>query len=160
MKIEATSRINRTVDDVWKLVADASTWPKWAPVYLELKQTSAGPVGMGATFHSKHPQNRTLDERLIEYEPSRRFAFEFISGPIKGSRETYHMEGTTDEQGKTTTNLTREFDLKFSGIFKVLGPILVTPGFKKEKRVEVDNLKRLLEEPDSGASDLHDRIRT
>jgi uncharacterized protein YndB with AHSA1/START domain len=150
MKIEASSMINRPVDDVWKLVADTSAWPKWAPVYLELIQTSVGPVGVGATFHSKHPQNRALDERLIEYEPSRRFAFEFTFGPIKGSREAYHMEEMTDGQGKTTTNLTREFDLEFSGIFKVLGPILVTPGFKKEKRVEVDNVKRLLENPDSG----------
>lgn len=152
MKIVATSSINRTVDDVWKLVADTTSWPKWAPVYLELKQTSVGPVGVGTTFHSKHPQNRTLDEKVIEYEPSRRFGFEFISGPIKGSTEVYSLEEMADEQGKTTTDLTREFNLEFSGIFKFLGPILVTPGFKKEKRVEVDNVKRLMEEPDSEAS--------
>jgi uncharacterized protein YndB with AHSA1/START domain len=150
MKIEASSTINRPVADVWKLVADTSTWPKWAPVYLELKQTSVGPVSVGTTFHSKHPQNRVLDERLIAYEPSRKFAFEFTSGPIRGSMETYLMEEMTDGQGKTKTNFTREFDLEFSGIFKVLGPILVTPGFKKEKRVEVDNAKRILEESDSG----------
>lgn len=152
MKIEASSSINLAVDDVWRFVADTSTWPRWAPVYLELKQTSAGPVGVGTTFHSKHPQNRSLDERLTEYEPGRRFAFQFTSGPIRGSTETYRMEEMTDGQGKSTTNLTREFDLEFSGIFKVLGPILITPGFKKEKRVEVDNVKRLLEEPGSGAS--------
>jgi hypothetical protein len=91
-----------------------------------------------------------LDERLVESEPRRRFAFEFTSGPIKGSMETYHMEEMTDGQGKTTTNLTRGFDLEFIRIFKVLGPILVTPVFRKEKPVEVDNVKRLLEEPDSG----------
>jgi len=85
-----------------------------------------------------------LNERLIEYEPNRKFAFEFTSGPIKGSRETYSMEEMAEE-GKALTKLSREFDLRFSGLFKVLGPVLVTPGFKKEKRVEVDNVKRLLE---------------
>lgn len=151
MKIEASSVINRPVDVVWKFVADTSTWPSWAPVYLELMKTSEGPVGVGATFHSKHPQNRTLNERLVEYEPNRRFAFEFTSGPIKGSRETYNMEQMAEGEGKITTKLTREFDLKFSGLFKALGPLLVTPGFKREKHVEVDNVKRLLEEPDSGS---------
>jgi uncharacterized protein YndB with AHSA1/START domain len=144
MKIEASSVINRPVSDVWNLVADTSTWPKWAPVYLEVVQTSTGPIDVGATFHSRHPSNRTLDEKLVEYDPHRRFAFEFISGPIKGSRETYTMEETADE-GKASTKLSREFDLNYSGVFKLLGPLLVAPGFRKEKRVEVDNIKRLLE---------------
>ena len=151
MKVEASSTINRPVGEVWKLLADLSTWPRWAPVYLELSQTSAGPVDVGATFHSRHPQHRVLDERIVEYEPNRKFTFEFTSGPIKGSRETYTMVETAGEGGKSTTKLTREFDLKFSGIFRVLGPLLVSPGFRREKRVEVDNLKRLLEEPASGS---------
>ena len=144
MKIEASSIINRPVGDVWNLLSDMSTWPKWAPVYLEIRQTSHGPVEVGSTFHSRHPNNRMLDERLVEYEPNRKFSFEFISGPIKGSRETYSMEEKAD-QGKTSTKLSREFDLRFSGLFKVLGPLLVAPGFRKEKRVEVDNIKRLME---------------
>jgi len=144
MKIEASSKISRHIGDVWAFLADTSTWPKWAPVYLEIRQTSPGPVDVGATFQSRHPNNRMLNERLIEYEPNRKFAFEFTSGPIKGSRETYSMEETADGE-KTSTKLSREFDLRFSGLFKVLGPLLVTPGFKKEKRVEVDNVKRLLE---------------
>jgi uncharacterized protein YndB with AHSA1/START domain len=144
MKIEASSMINRPVGDVWNLLADTSTWPKWAPVYLEIRQTSPSPVGVGATFQSRHPNNRMLNERLIEYEPNRRFALEFTSGPIKGSRETYSMVEMADEE-KASTKLSRDFDLRFSGLFKLLGPLLVTPGFKKEKRVEVDNIKRLLE---------------
>lgn len=144
--------VHRPVGDVWALVADTSSWPTWAPVYLELSQTSAGPVEVGATFHSKHPQNRALDERLIEYEPNRRFAFEFTSGPIRGSKETYIMEEMADGAGKRTTKLTREFDLKFRGLFKVLGPLLVTPSFRRERRVEVDNVKRLLEQSKSGST--------
>lgn len=144
MKIEASSIINRPVGDVWNLLADTSTWPKWAPVYLEIRQTSPGPIDVGVTFQSRHPNNRMLNERLVEYEPDRKFAFEFTSGPIKGSRETYSMEEMADEE-KTSTKLSREFDLRFVGLFKVLGPLLVAPGFRKEKRVEVDNVKRLLE---------------
>jgi len=150
MIIEASSIINCSASDVWKYVGDTSSWPKWAPVYLELNQTSQGQIAIGAAFHSKHPRNRTLDERLIEYEPFRRFTFEFTSGPIKGSRETYSLAEVVDGTGSVTTKLTRSFDLKFSGLFKVLGPLLVTPGFKKEKRVEVENVKRLLEEGKPG----------
>ena len=146
MKIEASSVISRPAGDVWKLLSDTSTWSKWAPEYLELSQTSTGPVDVGATFHSKHPQNRELSEKLVAYKPNRNFAFEFTSGPIKGSRETYSMEEMTEREGKIATKLTREFDLRFSGLFKVVGPLLITPGFKKEKRVEVDNVKRLLEQ--------------
>jgi len=144
MKIEASSIIDCPVGDVWNLLADPSTWPKWAPVYLEIRQTCPGPIDVGATFRSRHPNNRMLNERLLAYEPNRKFTFEFTSGPIKGSRETYSMGEMADGE-KTSTKLSREFDLRFVGLFKVLGPLLVTPGFRKEKRVEVDNIKRLLE---------------
>jgi len=152
MTIEASSLIDRPASDVWKLLSDPSAWPKWNPVYLELTQTSAGPAQIGATFHSKHPQNRTLDETLVAFETNRRFAFEFTSGPIRGSKETYTIEELAAAGGRASTKLTRQFELRFSGIFKLLGPLLVTPGFKREKRVEVDNVKRLLEQPVSSGS--------
>jgi len=85
-----------------------------------------------------------LNEKLVDYDRNRKFAFEFTSGPIRGSKETYTIEETTDE-GNASTKLSREFDLRFGGIFKLLGPLLVAPGFREEKRVEVDNIKRLLE---------------
>ena len=151
MKIEASSFINLPPEEVWKLIGDTSSWPRWAPVYLQLTQTSPGPLGQGTTFHSKHPQNRTLDEKVVAYEPNQRFAFEFTSGPIKGSRETYTIEQSS-EGGKASSKLTREFDLRFSGVFKLLGPFLVAPGFRKESHVEVDNVKRLLEKPDSAGN--------
>jgi carbon monoxide dehydrogenase subunit G len=144
MKVEASSTINRPIGEVWNLLADTTTWPKWAPVYLEIRQTSPGPVGVGATFQSKHPSNRKLTEKLAEYEPNWKFAFEFTSGPIIGSKETYAMEEMSYE-GRPSTKLTREFDLKYGGVFKLLGPLLVAPSFRREKRVEVDNIKRLLE---------------
>ena len=90
-----------------------------------------------------------MNEKLTVYEPLRKFALEFTSGPIKGSKESYILEEIENGKGKITTKLTRTFDLKFSGIFRLLGPLLVTPGFKREKRIEVDNVKQLLEEPNS-----------
>jgi len=152
MTIEASSTVDRPSSEVWKLLVDPSAWPRWNPVYLELSQTSAGPIQVGARFHSKHPQNRTLDETIVSFEPNRKFAFEFTSGPIRGSREIYILEELPASGGKTSTRLTRQFEVRFGGIFKMLGPLLITPSFKREKRVEVDTVKRLLEQSASPSS--------
>jgi hypothetical protein len=148
-RIEDSSNVDRTAKEVWEYVADPTTWPKWASSYLELKQTSTGPIALGATFRSIHPKNRELNESLVELDPERSIAFEFTSGPIKGSRVSFRTRDVEGAGGRSQTQLTRVFDLKFSGLFKLLGPLLIAPGFRREGRTEVDRLKQLLEEQNS-----------
>jgi uncharacterized protein YndB with AHSA1/START domain len=137
-KYEASVMIDRPVEEVWKFVTDLSKLPKWNTEVLEAKQTSAGPLGVGTTLQTRS-SNMVADIKVIEYEPGRKWTNKFTSGPVKGSIETASAENV---EGKT--RFTRTADLKFSGVYKLLGPLL-TPSLKRAYVASVSNLKRILE---------------
>ena len=141
-KIEASTTIDRPVEEVWKFVTDLSNMPKWNPEVLEPKQTSAGPLGVGATveFGAKMGnKTTTISMRVTEYEPNRRFSFEHISGPLKGTTESDSWETI---EGKT--RFTRSGDLKYRGFYKLVGPF-ITPSMKRAVAASLGDAKRILE---------------
>ena len=141
-KIQESVMIDRPVEEVWKFLDDISNLTKWNPQVLEPRQTSAGPVGVGATaeFGAKmRNSTTTISMRITEYEPNRRFSFEHTSGPLKGTTESDSWENI---DGKT--KFTRTGDLKFRGFYKLVGPF-VTPGWRKDVVSSLDNVKHILE---------------
>ena len=141
-KWEASTTIDRPVEDVWKFITDLSKLPKWNPETLEPKQTSAGPLGVGATIEFKVKMgNRTMTIpiRVTEYEPNRRFSFEHISGPLKGTTEIDTLETI---EGKT--RFARSGDMKFNGFYKLVGPF-ITPSMRRGVVASLGNAKRMLE---------------
>ena len=137
-KFEASVMIDRPVEEVWKFLMDLSKLPKWNTGVLEAKQTSAGPLGVGTILQIRS-SNMVGYARVVEYEPNRRVAFEYPSGPLKGTMENSSVENV---EGKT--RFTRTGYPKFSGVYKLVGPFL-TPRFKREYVASVGNLKRILE---------------
>lgn len=140
-KIEASAVINRPMEDIWKFMIDLANTPKWDPGVLEAKQTSAGPIGVGTTVQTRHPKDRVLNARVIEYVPGQKFTLEFTTGPVKGSKISYSIE---EADGQKSTKLTRPFDIRFSGFYKLVGPFLVR-GARRESGAEIGNVKRILE---------------
>lgn len=142
VKIEASVMIDRSVEDVWKYMTDWDNISKWDPGILETKQTSSGPLGLGTTLQMRSPNRwaRVSKGRVVEYQSNRKFTLEFTSPRM--------IEGTMDsaifESVEGKTKLTRVFDLKFSGFYKLLGP-LVTRGAEREVGATVSNVKRILE---------------
>jgi uncharacterized protein YndB with AHSA1/START domain len=134
-KIEASVVIDRPVEDVWKFITEISKFPKWNPGVLEPKQTSAGPLGVGATGEFKLKMGNatvTILVRVTEYEQNRKFSFEHILGPLKGTTECFYMKSI---EGKTGyTHLSK----------LVVGP-LVTPSMRKGVVTILGNAKRILE---------------
>ena len=130
--------INRPVEDVWKFVTDLSKLPKWNTEVQEAKQTSAGPIGVGTTLQTKS-RNMVGYIQVVEYEPNKKITIEFTSRPLKGTNETSTVENV---EGKT--RFTRTTDMKFSGVYKLVGPFL-TPTLRRGFAASVDNLKRILE---------------
>jgi uncharacterized protein YndB with AHSA1/START domain len=138
VKAELSVMIDRPVEEVWEFITDLSKIPKWETAILEARPTSAGPIGVGFTFELRR-KDMTLPTRIIEYEPNRRFSFEHISGPAKGSVATYNVETV---EGKT--RLTSTGDIKFNGFYKLAGPF-VFRSLRREEIAAIGNLKRILE---------------
>ena len=143
-KAEASVTIDCPTDALWSFVfSDIDRFAKCInPDVIESKQTSAGPIGVGATFHEKRLRApKAMDYRITEFEPSNRFTVEMTSGPMKGSLVTEKLENI---EGKT--RLTEIGDIHFSGFYKLLQPFKGRTGqLRKEGEAEIGRIKRAVE---------------
>ncbi len=140
-KAEASETINRPVEEVFAYVTEIENTPQWSTGWVEVKQTSPGPMAEGATFRTV---GKFLGQRieqtyeLTEFEPQRRFAARSTSGPIP-TRWEYTFEPSG---GGTRVNATAEFDP--SGLFKLAEPIVANMA-KRQLATDLANLKDILE---------------
>jgi uncharacterized membrane protein len=73
LEFENTIHINRPIEEVFTFLADFENLPKWNYFVLKVEKTSAGPIGIGTTYH----QVRKTDEQsfgITEFEPNRAMA--------------------------------------------------------------------------------------
>jgi uncharacterized membrane protein len=141
LKIEISTVINRPVEEVFAVVSNFENNPKWNPSSLEVKKTSAGPIGRGTTWRSvANVIGRRLDSEseFIEYEPNRKITSKGKQGPIQ-TKSQVTFEGV---EGGTRVDLTLEGEP--GGFFKLTEPLLVKMG-KRQFEGALANLKDLME---------------
>ena len=83
--------------------------------------------------------NVKFSERVLEYETSRKSRLDAISGPAKESIITFSMRTVEGKTRFTSTN-----DLKFSGFYKLVGPLII-PKMRKDVVNSLGNVKRVLD---------------
>lgn len=110
LRMEMSEVINRPVEDVWRVVTNFDNWAKAARSGSEFRQTSEGPLGVGATVESCRTivgRNLKLHSIVItEFEPNRAFGMtdkapglrrgsqRFTFEPVpEGTRVTRSVEG-------------------------------------------------------------------
>lgn len=140
-RAEVSTTIKRPVEDVFAVVSDPESSPKWSAASLESTKTSAGPIGVGTTARavSKLLGRRIESEmEMIEFEPNRRFTTRSKSGPFP-IQATVTFEAVN---GSTRVNATIEAEP--GGFFKVAEPLIVSIA-KRQFQSDFDNLKDLME---------------
>jgi len=81
IKIERTITIHRSVEEVFTYLSDIGHGPAYISDQREAHKTSAGPMGIGATFTTTGKfLRRSATNEVTEYEPNRRFAWKATSG--------------------------------------------------------------------------------
>ncbi len=130
-KLEISTVINRPVEEVFAVVSNFENGPKWNPSSIEVKKTSAGPIGRGTTWRSVANlmgQRVESESEFIEYEPNRKITSKGKQGPIAtksqltfervngGTRVVAILEGEPSHQSLGLLNLS------------TCGPALLTLG--------------------------------
>lgn len=105
---------------------------------MDVEVTSNGPVGLGTTLRLRMSGSK-MEARIIKYEPVKTLTLEFTAGPVKGSKLTYSVEPV---EGKT--KLTRDLEMRLSGIWRLMQPILTRREIR-DREVGINNVKHILE---------------
>lgn len=142
INVQATTVINRPVEDVFAFVSNFENHPKWEMNFQKVKLLKSTPSGVGTTYECdlKLPgQSAKSKFAITEYEANKKIAFEGeAAGPAK-PKGSFLFESAPG--GTKLTLLPRP---EFRGFFKLLEPMMA--GYvRKQNEEHLANLKRLLE---------------
>ena len=136
---QATLVVNQPVEKVFSFVTQFENRPKWCQGTLESRQTSAGTIDVGTTFHEVFElflgRKGEADYKVTEYEPNKRFVFASTSGLVLAK------ETLTFETSSKRTRITLATDAVFRR-FKLIEPLFKGMG----QRMLAGNLARLRNE--------------
>ena len=142
INVEASTVINRPVEEVFAFVANFENHPKWESNFQTVKLLTATANGVGTTYQCemKLPgQSASSQFEITEYEVNRKIAFVGeAAGPAipKGSFLFEPVAG-----GTKLTLLPRP---EFRGLFRLLEPMMA--GYvRKQNEDHLRTLKQLLE---------------
>ena len=141
MNFETSVRIDRTVDEVFDYVSDPTSFPRWNSAVQEVRQTSEGADGVGATYLMERdlPGGRAENElEVVEVNRPTLFVIRTTSGPTPF---TYRYVLGEDD-GATLLQLAAEVEL--GGVAGALGP-LASRAVKRGVDSNFADLKRILE---------------
>jgi uncharacterized protein YndB with AHSA1/START domain len=133
--------IKRPVEDVFAVLSDFSNGSKWASGAVEpAKQTSAGPIGVGTTWHGVGKvAGRQFDTEITftEFEPNRKITLT-ITKPFP-TTWTVTLESVAGG-----TRVSQTVEAEPGGFFKLAEPLVVTMA-KRQFQNDLDNLRDLME---------------
>jgi uncharacterized protein YndB with AHSA1/START domain len=118
--------IEQPIAQVFAFVANAETTPQWQEEIVDVRRTTAGPIGVGTTYQALHthlgePAASILE--ITEYEPNKKVSFEGITGPGwfrdsyafqsvgASTRVTYGFDLATQEHGARSVSSRQAADL-------------------------------------------------
>jgi uncharacterized protein YndB with AHSA1/START domain len=143
MELEVTVEIRRPLSEVWAFVTNLKNSPNWTRSGSELRQTSPGPLVVGATIESrKRILGRDIKSqslRVTAYEPERAI-FLVSEIPILGRAEV-RLAFEPIEDG---TRVTRTSAIEPGPLLRFVLPLL-RPLLTSDQDTEMANIKRQIE---------------
>ncbi|MBU8815645.1 SRPBCC family protein [Mycolicibacterium goodii] len=121
----STVDLTITPEQLFEVLADETSWPRWATVITDVEWTSPQPRGVGTTRTVRMRGNIVGHEEFLAWEPFTHMAFRFnstTSNAISAFAEDYRVVETP--QG---CHLTWVMAIKPSGLAGRLGMLLGKP---------------------------------
>ena len=140
-KIEASTVINRPIEEVFAFATDYDTHLQWQSGVEEANITTEGPLGVGSQYtYVMQMLGRRLETagEIIEHDPPNRHGFNATSGPLP-------MRGAfTFETVDGGTRVTMGAEAELGGFFKLAEPIAVRV-IQRQVQASLANLKDIIE---------------
>jgi uncharacterized protein YndB with AHSA1/START domain len=140
VKAERTVVIDRPIQQVFAYVTDQTNTPSWQAGLVEVRRTTAGPIGLG----TKHTLVRNFmgrrmeaDNEYVAYEANKLVTFRTTSGPPLTASYLFEI-------APSGTRLTSRVELHGAGYFGLLEPV-IGAGLRREMKAALPALKALLE---------------
>jgi len=140
-RFDVGTTIKRPVEDVFAVLSDFSNGSKWSSGVVEpAKKTSAGPIGVGTTWHSvSKVAGRRFDTDIActEFETNRKITTTFTK-PFPTTLTV------TFESVAGGTRISQTVESEPGGFFKLAEPLVVTMA-KRQFQSDLDNLRDLMD---------------
>jgi len=148
-EFEIKAVIRRPTQEVFDYLTDVDKATDWNPAAVEVRKSSAGPLGVGSTlvyvarFLGRQSESSV---EVTKFDPGLRYTTKTISGP-------FHLEvDTTLEAVGNDTSLTTVYRGESRGFFKLAEPIVVRL-VKRQFETSTEMLRELLEADDRAGPD-------
>jgi uncharacterized protein YndB with AHSA1/START domain len=139
--VEKSIVIGRPAGDVFAYVSDQTNAPGWQRGLLEVRRTTADPIGVGTrhtVVRTLLGRRLTLSSEYTRYEPNALVAFEW-SGTMPG-QASYSARPV----GAERTRLTSRIEIRASGIFRIAEPLMAA-SLRRDVEANLRTLKGVLE---------------
>jgi len=140
MRLTATTRINRSVNEVFALWADLTRSPEYSDASVERRKLTHGPVGVGTRYHAVDRWPGRTVEFTVEvtaFEPPGHMAAGW-SGTMAGGWDARFSAAGGD------TELTFSTRMEPAGLMGLLSP-LMKPWAGRQLRRFMDDFRRWAE---------------
>jgi len=125
VRIELDIVIARPIDDVFGRLTELSEYSRWMPklgIFIETRQTSEGPLGVGTTYYDKGWMGTFVGE-IVKFRSPTRVAFKetlrWFGVTVIEARPEYELVST-----QTGTEVHHTADARLFGIFNVMQPVV------------------------------------
>jgi hypothetical protein len=141
--ITTSTEVNRSAEDVFAYATDPTHFSEWQQGVLDGHLDEPGTPSVGArclTTRRIGFANRPITSELAHIDPPKTWGVRGTDGPIRAT-----VDVTVEPLTDTRSRLTIAIDFEGHGIGKVLVPLVVRRGARKEMPANLAALKQRLE---------------
>jgi len=134
--------IARPIDEIWALFLDLFSAPTLPGSSMSVRQTSAGPMGLGAVMVARRVIlgfETRLTERVTEWDPPNAVTVTMEGRPFRSM-----VERVTLERVPGGTRLDETIDMELAPALRLLWP-LIGPMQRRQRAQNIRDLKVKLE---------------
>ena len=149
-RIEASTVVERSAEDIWAYIADLSMLKTWDPDVLEVRWAPPARLDQTFTIVVDFIGGRLLvgDARIVTCEPGRNIGWEarpHAPGWVTGGGRSFLIATySTQPMSEARTRLTRRLELEPHGLLALVAPAMAFLA-RRERYAEISSLKRILE---------------